>query len=241
MNRLGAYGYLIWRLLGVLRYSWRDRRRVLYQLDHIGVNSIPLVLLIGFFSGALIAWQAAYQFKGMVSMAVLGGQVLKALMMEMSPVLTALVISGRIGASMTAEIGAMKITEQIDALRTMSIDPVRYVVLPRFLGLGLMMPVLVVFALTIAVAGAYLVSAYFLDLTYQVFFQSVRDYFQWGDLVGGLIKGTIFGMMIATIGCHVGMEVGGGAQGLGRATIASFVVSAVCILAGDFLLWIILF
>ncbi|MEM7371685.1 MAG: ABC transporter permease [Bacteroidota bacterium] len=241
IEQLGRFGYLIWQVLLSLRFAIRDRRRVIYQLDHVGVNSIPLVLLIGLFAGAIIAWQAAYQFRGMISLSVMGGQVVRVVMMEMGPVLTALVISGRIGASMTAEIGSMKITEQIDALRTMPIDPVRYLVMPRFLGLGLMMPILTFFSILVSVVGALLVSEYFLDLTPQVFFQSVRDFFQWGDMIGGLIKGTIFGMIIALIGCYKGLHASGGAQGVGQATISSFVISAVCILAGDFLLWIILF
>ncbi|MDX2284875.1 MAG: ABC transporter permease [Bacteroidia bacterium] len=238
---LAEFGYLIWRLAGCLPYAWRDRRRVLYQLDHVGVNSLPLVALIGLFSGALMAWQAAFQFKGMVSLSVLGGQVTRALMMEMGPVLTALVISGRIGASMTAEIGTMKVTEQIDALRTMSIDPVRYLVLPRFMGLSLMMPVLTACAILVSVGGAYLVSAYFLDLSRQVFFGSVQDFFRGSDLAGGLIKSVFFGMTISLIGCYKGFRTTLGASGVGEATIGSFVLSAVCILGGDFFLWIILF
>ncbi|MDX2247079.1 MAG: ABC transporter permease [Bacteroidia bacterium] len=238
---LGEFGYLIWRLLVNLRYTFRDRERVAYQLDHIGVNSIPLVSLIGLFAGAIIAWQAAYQFKGMISLSVLGGQVVRVVMMEMAPVLTALVISGRIGASMTAEIGSMKVTEQLDALRTMSIDPIRYIALPRFLGLSLMMPFLTLFAVAVAVVGAYLVSNYFLDISRQVFFSSIRDFFSVSDLLGGLAKGAIFGMIIALIGCFMGIHTQGGSKGVGKATISSFVISAVCILAGDFLLWIILF
>ncbi|MEM7657064.1 MAG: ABC transporter permease [Bacteroidota bacterium] len=238
---VGQFGYLLWQVLTSLRYAWRDRRRVIHQLYHVGVQSIPLVLLIGSFAGAIIAWQAAYQFKGMVSLSVLGGQVARVVMMEMAPVLTALVIAGRIGASMTAEIGAMKLSEQVDALRTMSIDPVRYIVMPRYLGLSLMMPVLTFFAVSIAIIGAYFVSAAFLGLTQQVFFQSVRDFFAVSDLIGGLIKGGLFGMIISLVGCYKGMHTEGGAQGLGRATISSFVLSSVCILAGDFLLWIILF
>lgn len=241
LENLGRFGYLIWQVLCSIKYAARDRRRVLYQLDHIGVNSIPLVLLIGLFAGAIIAWQAAYQFRGMISLSVMGGQVVRVVMMEMGPVLTALVISGRIGASMTAEIGSMKVTEQIDALRIMPIDPVRYLVMPRFLGLGLMMPILTFFSILVSVVGAWLVSEYFLDLTPQVFFQSIRTFFQWEDLMGGLVKGTIFGMIIALIGCYKGLQATGGAQGVGRATISSFVLSAVCILAGDFFLWIILF
>ncbi|MEM6342711.1 MAG: ABC transporter permease [Bacteroidota bacterium] len=241
LNALGEFGFLLWQVLQNLRYVWRDRKRIIYQLDHVGVNSIPLVLLIGLFAGAIIAWQAAYQFRGMVSLSVLGGQVSRVVMMEMAPVLTALVIAGRIGASMTAEIGSMKITEQIDALRTMSIDPVRYIVMPRFLGLSLMMPILTFFALLIAVLGSWLVSNFFLNITHQVFFQSVRDFFAFGDLLGGLIKGTVFGMLISLIGCFKGLHTQGGARGLGEATISSFVISAIAILGGDFLLWIILF
>ncbi len=241
LQAVGSYGYLLWQVLGSLRFSWRDRRRVFYQMEHVGVNSIPLVLLIGLFAGAIIAWQAAYQFKGMISLSVMGGQVARVVMMEMAPVLTALVISGRIGASMTAEIGSMRVSEQIDALHTMSIDPVRYLVLPRFLGLSLMMPVLTFFAILVAVIGAFLVSRYFLDLSFQTFFSSIRTFFAFADLAGGLIKGTFFGMLISLTGCYMGLETSGGAQGGGKATIASFVVSAVGILAGDFLLWIILF
>jgi phospholipid/cholesterol/gamma-HCH transport system permease protein len=161
--------------------------------------------------------------------------------MEMAPILTAVVIAGRIGASMTAEIGSMKVSEQIDALRSMAIDPVRYLVLPRFLGLSLMMPILCFFAVCIGMIGAYGVAAYFLDISYQTFFQSVRDFFRVSDLVGGLVKASFFGVLIALIGCYKGLSTSGGAQGVGRSTINSFVNSAVSILIADFFLWIILF
>ena len=238
---MGDFGFLLWQVLGNLRYLIPDRKRIIHQMNHVGVNSIPLVLLIGAFAGAIIAWQAAYQFKGMVSLSVLGGQVSRVVMMEMAPVLTALVVSGRIGASMTAEIGTMKVTEQIDALRTLSIDPVRYLVMPRFLGLSIMMPALTLFAVLIALIGAWLVSDLFLEITRQIFFQSVRDFFAPADLVGGMVKGTLFGMLISLIGCFKGFSAHGGAKGVGEATISSFVLSAVAILSGDFLLWIILF
>lgn len=238
---VGEIGYLLWRLMLNLRHSIHDHKRIFRYLDEIGVRSIPLILLIGLFAGGTVAWQAAYQFKGMVSLSVLGGQVVRVLMMEMAPVLTALVISGRIGASMAAEIGSMKVTEQIDALHTMSIDPVRYIVLPRFIGLTVMMPILTLFSLTIAVLGSYAVSAWFLNITHQVFFASVRDFFQVEDLAGGLIKAIIFGMMIALIGCYKGLSTTGGAKGVGDSTISAFVMCAISVLAADFLLWIILF
>jgi phospholipid/cholesterol/gamma-HCH transport system permease protein len=237
----GRFGFLIWQVLLNLQHSWQDRARLWQQMERAGVRSIPLVLLIGFFSGATMAWQAAYQFRGMVSLSVLGGQVMRAVLMEMAPVLTALVMSGRIGASMTAEIGAMKLTEQIDALRTMSIDPVRYLVLPRVVSLTLMMPVLTVFALSTSIAGAYVVANFFLDLTLETFFSSIREYFRIQDLAGGLAKSTIFGMIISVVGCGQGLFARSNAGGVGDATIASFVLSSVLILLSDFLLWIILF
>lgn len=235
------FGYLLWRVVGSLKFAWRDRKRVLFQLDHVGVNSIPLVGLIGMFAGAIIAWQAAYQFKGMVSLSVLGGQILRVVMMEMAPVLTALVIAGRIGASMTAELGAMKLSGQVDALKTMSIDPVRYLIMPRFLGLTLMMPVLTFFSVVIAFLGAIAVCGIFLGITPQTFLSSVRDFFALEDLTGGLIKGALFGVMISLIGCYKGIDAKYGSKGLGNATISSFVTASICILTGDFFLWIILF
>ena len=199
------------------------------------------LLLIGLFAGAIIAWQAAYQFRGMVSMDVLGGQATRVIVMEMGPVLTALVIAGRIGASMTAEIGTMKVTEQVDALRTMGLDPVRYIVVPRFLGLSLMMPVLTMFSNLVGVLGAFIVSNYFIGITQQTFFASIRTFFQTQDLTGGLIKAFMFGVLISMIGCYMGLSTSGGARGVGRSTIASFVLSAIFILIGDFMLWLILF
>ena len=240
-TRLGEFGYLGYEVVRNLRYVFRDRKRLAFQMDHVGVNSIPLVMLVGFFAGAIIAWQAAYQFRGMVSLDVLGGQSARVIVMEMGPVLTALVIAGRIGASMTAEIGTMKVTEQVDALRTMAMDPVRHIVLPRFLGLSIMMPVLTMISNLVGIFGAFLVSNYFLDISRQTFFGSIRTFFQTQDLAGGLLKSLVFGMLISLIGCYMGLSTQGGARGVGRSTIASFVLSAVFILIGDFFLWLILF
>lgn len=241
IHSIGAFGYLIWRVLGSMVFVWKDRRRVLEQLELIGVNAIPLVLVIGLFAGTIIAWQAAYQFKGVASLGLLGGQVAKTIMMEMAPVLTGLVMSGRVGASMTAEIGSMKVSEQIDALRIMSIDPIRYIVMPRFLSLLFMMPILSLFAIIVAIFGAFAVSAYFLEISPYTFSNSVKNYFQIRDLMGGMIKSAFFGMLIALIGCFKGLNTSGGTKGVGNATISSFVLASICVLASDFLLWIVLF
>ena len=239
--RLGDFGFLVFRVGQSSRFIFHDRKRLIYHLDALGVNSLPLVLIVGFFSGGIIAWQAAAQFRGMISLDVMGGQTMRVILMEMGPVLTALVISGRLGASMTAEIGAMKITEQVDALRVMGIDPIRFLVLPRVVALAIMMPILTFFANLMAIFGSYLVSDYFLDLSYQTFFSSAKSFFHLADLLGGLFKSLIFGLLISFVGCLMGLRAEGGASGVGNSTIQSFVICAICVLVSDFCLWLILF
>ena len=238
---LGEYGWLLWRVLGCLRFTIKDHRRIFYQMEHIGVKSVPLVLLIGFFSGSIIALQGAYQIKGLAPLSVLGGQAARVIVMEIGPILTALIIAGRIGSSLAAEIGSMKITEQIDALRTLSIDPIRYLVLPRFLGLSVMMPVLTLFANLMGLFGAYVVMRNLLEVTGEVYFDSVKSFFQVKDLLGGLFKGTIFGIIIGTIGCFSGLNTTGGSEGVGKSTIFSFVYTALMILLADYFLWLVIF
>jgi phospholipid/cholesterol/gamma-HCH transport system permease protein len=220
---------------------FRDRRLVLEQMAHIGVGSLPLVLIIGLFTGMVSSWQAAYQFQGMISFSLIGGAVSRAIFIELGPVLTAIVIAGRVGASIAAEIGTMKVTEQIDALESMAIDPVRYLAMPRFLGAVLMMPVLVVFANSIALMGAFLVANFFLDLSPQVFFGSVERFFENKDIISGIVKSIFFGGVTAILGCHIGFKTTGGAEGVGLATIRSFVLSSAMILILDYALWLIIF
>ncbi|MFZ1731513.1 MAG: ABC transporter permease [Bacteroidota bacterium] len=219
----------------------RDRRLVIAQMAHIGVGSLPLVLIIGLFTGMVSAWQAAYQFQGMISFSLIGGAVSRAIFIELGPVLTAIVIAGRVGASIAAELGTMKVTEQIDALESMAIDPVRYLAMPRFLGAVIMMPVLVIFANSVALIGAYLVSNFFLGLTSQVFFGSVERFFQSKDIFSGIIKSIAFGGVTSILGCHIGFKTSGGAEGVGLSTIRSFVLSSAMILILDYALWLIIF
>jgi phospholipid/cholesterol/gamma-HCH transport system permease protein len=151
------------------------------------------------------------------------------------------VIAGRVGASIAAEIGTMKVTEQIDALETLAINPVRFLAMPRFVASILMMPVLVVFANGIALLGAFLVANFFLDLTPQSFFGSVQRFFQTKDVISGLVKAVFFGGVTALLGCHIGFHTEGGAEGVGRSTIRSFVISSAMILILDYTLWMVIF
>lgn len=244
INFLEEIGQVTNLLLNIFRYSPRlikYRKLLLYQMEHIGVNSLPLVVIIATFTGAVSAWQAAYQLKGIAPLSFLGATTSRAIITELGPVLTAIVIAGRVGASIAAELGSMKVTEQIDALETMGISPIAYLAMPRFFASILMMPVLIIFANIIAVFGAYFISNLFLDVSYSVFFESAKRYFEMGDFTFGIVKGIIFGGITSLLGCHIGFRTEGGAEGVGFSTIRAFVLSASMILILDYALWSIIF
>lgn len=235
----------IFKLLGeIIVYTpslFKNRRNFVYQMEHIGIGSIPLVSIIAIFTGAVSAWQAAYQLKGLAPLSFLGTATSRAIITELGPVLTAIVIAGRVGASIAAELGSMKVTEQIDALDTMGISPVRFLATPRFFASIIMMPVLVVFANSIAIIGAYFISNLFMGVSFNVFFESVRRYFEFNDLIFGLIKGMMFGGVTSLLGCHIGFKTEGGAEGVGNSTIRSFVLSSAMILVLDYMMWTLIF
>ena len=160
---------------------------------------------------------------------------------ELGPVLTAIVLAGRVGASISAELGTMKVTEQIDALEALAINPVRYLVMPRFLACIIMLPLLTIIANFIAIMGAFVVAYVFQDVSFQVFFSSVKRVFEVKDIAGGLIKAFFFGASTSILGCHVGLETEGGAEGVGNATIRAFVWAAAMTLILDYILWTTIF
>jgi phospholipid/cholesterol/gamma-HCH transport system permease protein len=244
LNFLQEFGQVTNLFFGIVRsFSTirKSRNLIFSQMEHIGVNSLPLVIIIAVFTGAVAAWQAAYQLKGIAPLSFLGAATSRAIITELGPVLTGIVIAGRVGASIAAELGTMKVTEQIDALETMAINPVRYLAMPRFLAAILMMPLLVIFANSIAVLGAYLVSNYFLGVSFAVYFNSVKRFFLFSDLIAGLVKTIFFGGVTSLLGCHIGFRTEGGAEGVGLATIRSFVLSAALILILDYVLWMLFF
>ncbi|MHB8906569.1 MAG: MlaE family ABC transporter permease [Melioribacteraceae bacterium] len=220
---------------------YKSRRNFYFQMEHIGVNSIPLVLIIATFTGAVAAWQAAYQLKGIAPLSFLGSATSRSIITELGPVLTAIVIAGRIGASIAAELGSMKVTEQIDALETMGISPVAYLATPRFIASLIMIPILVLFADAISIIGAYFISNFFLGVSFNVFFISVKRYFLFNDFMFGIIKGMLFGGVTSLLGCHIGFRTEGGAEGVGLSTIRSFVLSSAMILILDYILWTLIF
>jgi phospholipid/cholesterol/gamma-HCH transport system permease protein len=241
LEEFGRISTLFGRTFSYVPQLDRDNRLLLRQMEHIGTGSLPLVMIIGFFTGMVAAWQAAYQFKGLISYSLIGGAVSRAIFIELGPVLCAIVIAGRVGASIAAEIGTMKVTEQIDALESLAISPVRYLSTPRVVATTIMLPILTIFANVIALVGAFLVATFFLDISSKMFFGSVQHFFHVKDVIGGVVKAIFFGAVTSTIGVYVGLHTSGGAEGVGLASIRAFVLSASMVLILDYTLWTIIF
>jgi phospholipid/cholesterol/gamma-HCH transport system permease protein len=216
-------------------------RLLLEQMDRIGVGSLGLVVVISLFTGAVAAVQAAYQFSNVVPLKYIGSVILRSVIIELGPVLTALVVGGRVGAAIAAELGSMKVTEQIDALRAMGINPVRYLIIPRIIAATLMLPVITVFSDVISVFGGFLVAVFSIGVAPGTYVSSLRDFFYMKDLMSGLIKALCFGNIIGTMGCFYGFATEGGAEGVGNATTRAVVSSCVLVLVVDYVLAQVLF
>lgn len=208
------------------------------QLYEVGVMSLPVVAITGFSTGMVLAAQAYFQLsdKGLAS--ATGLMVAKAMFVELGPVLTAFMVTGRVGAAMCAELGTMRVTEQIDALRSMAVDPLRYLVAPRFIAGTLMMPILSIFSSLMGIIGGYVIAVYFYGMSSNTFLDPLPVHITTFDLASGVIKAFVFGIIIVTISCYRGMRTSGGAAGVGRATTNSVVICYSVILIGNFLLTI---
>lgn len=213
----------------------RSLKLIFDSMLEIGVRSLPIVLVISLFAGATTAWQANYQLEGYVSMRYLGTAVSKSIILELGPVLTGLVIAGRVGASIAASLGAMRVTEQIDALSTMAINPVRYLVLPRVAASMIMVPVLTIYSCFFGIFSGMIASMYLLDVSTGIFIYGLRHFFLVNDVIVCLTKALVFGTGLSVLGCYYGFNASGGAEGVGRAAIRAFVAASVFILLSDFL------
>lgn len=236
-TEVGQFSMLMFGVIRNLPRVFRDRKLIIEQMLHVGVNSLALVTIIGIFTGAVSCWQAAYQIKGLISYSYLGSATTKAIIIELGPVLAAIVLAGRVGASMAAELGTMKVTEQIDALEAMAISPVRYLAMPRIVATTCMLPILVIYASSIAIFGSYTVATVFLDVPSETFLGAFKKALELKDIYAGTIKALFFGVSISSIGCFIGFQTRGGAEGVGLSTIKAFVIAAASILMLDYILW----
>ncbi|TET68954.1 MAG: ABC transporter permease [Candidatus Zixiibacteriota bacterium] len=233
---IGGVAILLKEILFSLPRLFKNFHLTTEQMVFIGVNSLPLIIFVSIFTGAVSSVQAAYQFHNYVPMRYLGAAVGKAVVIELGPVLTALVVAGRVGAAIAAELGTMKVTEQIDALETLAIDPIHYLVVPRFIAGITMLPILVLFSDLVAILGALVVAVVFVDVSAHTFLSGLKMFFHLSDLYAGLFKALIFGGIITTIGCYQGFKTTGGAEGVGTSTTRAVVISSVLILVADYVI-----
>jgi phospholipid/cholesterol/gamma-HCH transport system permease protein len=211
------------------------------QMMSMGVDSLPIVCLTSIFIGMVTTFQANFQSQDYVPVVYVSMAISKSIMIELGPIMTGLVVAGRVGSSIAAELGTMKVTEQVDALETLAIDPIGYLVLPRFLSGIVMLPVLVIMSETAAILGGLFVATLGLGISYHTFITGLRIHFLAIELFGGLIKAFCFGAIIAIMGSYHGFEARGGAEGVGRATTRAVVSSTVLILVFNYLIARLLF
>jgi phospholipid/cholesterol/gamma-HCH transport system permease protein len=214
-------------------YYWTD---ILEQMDIIGVGSLPIVVLTGFFIGAVMVLQTAAQFIRFGQTALTADAVSLALVRELGPSISGLLVTGRNGSSIASELGSMVVTEQVDAMRAMGTDPTRKLVTPRMVATVLMLPLLTAMADLAGLIGGFVVSTFTLRLGAVAFWTRAVDALDFSDLMQGLTKPLIFGFILSTVGCYHGLRVRGGTQGVGRATTSAVVASSVFILVANFFL-----
>jgi phospholipid/cholesterol/gamma-HCH transport system permease protein len=224
---------LFWMFIGPFIRKGPSRSNIFEQLVFSGVNSLLIVFFVALFTGIVLAMQSAYQLAQLGAEMYVASLVAVSMARELGPVLTALVVAGRVGAAITAELGSMKVTEQIEALQTQALNPVRFLVVPRFLGLLIMLPCLTIFSDLIGMLGGYLVGVFNIGINSGMYIDITFKFLELKDIYTGLIKSVFFGMIIALIGCHMGLNTSGGAEGVGRSTTISVVTSFIMIILAD--------
>jgi phospholipid/cholesterol/gamma-HCH transport system permease protein len=209
-------------------------RHLFKQMHFVGIQSLTIVMITGAFTGMVFSVQSDYAFAMFGAQGLIGSTVLLALTREIGPVLTALMVNGRVGSAMAAELGTMRVTEQIDALEAMAIDPHQYLVAPRVLASTLMVPLLCAVFNALGLLGSWAVAQWMLRLNMGGYAQRIEWYVDPEDIWGGMVKAGVFGLILATVGCYKGFVAKGGAEGVGQATTRAVVISSVLILISDY-------
>jgi phospholipid/cholesterol/gamma-HCH transport system permease protein len=210
------------------------RHDIIEQLDEIGWGSLTVVVLTGLFTGAALASQSGLTLDQFGARPIVGRLVSASMVKELGPVLTALMLTGRIGSGIAAELGSMVVTDQINALRALGTDPIRKLVVPRFIAGVLMAPVLTIISDFVGITGGWIVARFQLQVATGLYWSSITDALYMQDVYQGIVKPFVLGFMIVTIACHVGLRTKGGTQGVGRATTVAVVAGSVAVIAADF-------
>ena len=237
-DNIGQMVLLFWRTLGALPLAWRQRQKVFEQFFEIGNASLLMVCMLSFFIGGVLSLQTgpALVERGLPS--AVGGIVGLAVVRELAPVMMAILIAGRIGSAMAAEIGSMRVYQEIDALRTMNINPIHYLVLPRLVAIALALPMLVVLAILIGWFGGATVAEinHHMAIPFAVFFGDLRSMVELKDVANGIFKTFCFAIIIGTVSCHQGLATIGGPRGIGRSVTKAVVNSIILIVMFDYIL-----
>jgi phospholipid/cholesterol/gamma-HCH transport system permease protein len=230
------------RLLGQTLYSIREAPRnlqsIFTQMSIIGYETLPIASVMGFFVGMVLALQTGSELAKYGTQDIIGTIVGLSMVRELGPVMTSFLVAGRIGSSIAAELGVMTVYEEIDALKTLDIDPVRYLSMPRFIACIICLPVLTLYANCVGMAGGALISHLHpkIFISYATYYDSLKAALKFREVGAGLIKSFVFGGIISLVGCYVGFATSGGARGIGRSTTRSVVLSFILILVADYLL-----
>lgn len=236
---MGAIGEIAYLWLDTIRYGFRrpfEIRSLLVQMEEIGVRSLLIVIISSFFIGMVLAIQIAYSEANFAGRVMVGIGVGVAITREFGPLLTALLVGGRVSAGITSVIGSMKVTEQVDAIRLMGASPAKKLVFPRVFAAIIMLPLLTAVADFMGIFGGLVVSIVDIKMTFMTYIYQVQRAVTLHDFFGGIFKAVFFGYFISLIGCYNGLKAQGGAEGVGKATTRSVVASSVCVMISDYFL-----
>jgi len=241
VGSVGGLGIISGRIIsGVFSYKYRAVN-ILSQLKKIGVDTLPIVTLMAVFTGMVLAVQTYYQLRQVGLEIFIGALVGLSMARELGPILTSIIVAGRVGSAIAAEIGSMKVTEQVDALKTLAVDPYKYLGVPRLIACFFMVPLLTIYAVFIGITGGYMISVFKYGLRGSEYLDKMVMFVRPIDIMSGITKSFFFGLVIALVGCYKGFRTVGGAEGVGRSTTSSVVTSSILILVLDFFLSLVLF
>lgn len=240
-EELGRFFLILWRVLAWTPRPPYDLRQLNIQMVRVGVESIPVVFLTAMFTGAVLALQTATTLGRFGAERWVGSLVALSMVRELSAVLSGLIVAGRCGSAMAAELGTMRVTEQIDALQVMATEPIHYLMVPRVWATTITLPLLVLLGDAIGILGGYMVAVPLIGANPVSYMDSTFRFMDLTDVFSGVVKAAFFGMLIGVIGCQKGYFTSGGAEGVGRATTQAVVLASIAILISDFFLTKILF
>jgi phospholipid/cholesterol/gamma-HCH transport system permease protein len=244
MENVEEMGKILFLFLSVL--SWMARpplklRLIFKQMEFVGVKSIFVVVLTGTFTGMVMALQGYHGFRMFSAESLVGSTVALGMTRELGPVLTSLMVTARAGSAMAAELGTMRVTEQIDALYVMAANPVKHLIVPRMIAGVIMLPVLTIVSDFMGIMGGYFVGVVILNINSGIFVKNIYKYVELNDIYNGLVKAAFFGLILSLIGCYKGFNTKGGAEGVGKATTEAVVLASIMILISDYFLTAIMF